>query len=229
MRYLTLFLLLALACPMRAEAEPASVRCDGADFREKQPYFMTFDVEKGHFIFERAGGNIITGEIISANDEQLDLSLRGDGGRILLSYNRTRNMMIWPGLPAGALGRSLMQHNCTAVTGRTMLSTYYQSEPFDPKVRDPVDAFSLSCPAKVVKYYFITLDRATKTVVLETEAAASLFSGNITDINDGVIKFNFGPGAWDQHEALWDERSRSLTLLAPPAIRFGPPRFRNVS
>jgi hypothetical protein len=37
-------------------------------------------------------------------------------------------------------------------------------------------------------------------------------SGNITDINDGVIKFNFGRDTSDQQDALWDERSRSLTL-----------------
>jgi hypothetical protein len=212
MRYLTLCLLLALACPMRAEAEPASVRCDGKYFQEQQTYFVTYDIEKGHFIFERAGGNNISGEIISANDEQLNLSLRGDGGRILLSYNRTRNMMIWPGLPAGELGRSLLQHRCTAVTGRTMLSTYYQMELFDPKLRDPIDAFSITCPGNHYSF-FITLDRVTKAVVLETEGAARLMSGNITDINDGVIKFNFGRDTSDLHDALWDERNHSLTLL----------------
>ena len=52
-------------CPVRAEAEPMSVRCDGSYFLERQPYFMT-EVEKRHFLVERAGGNIITGEIISA-------------------------------------------------------------------------------------------------------------------------------------------------------------------
>jgi hypothetical protein len=67
---------MALAFPMRAEAEPMSVRCDGQHFRETHPYFVTFDIEKSRFVFERAGGNIVTGEIISANDEQLDLSLR---------------------------------------------------------------------------------------------------------------------------------------------------------
>jgi hypothetical protein len=33
---------------------------------------VTCDVEKSHFVFERAGGNIATGEIISANDEQVE-------------------------------------------------------------------------------------------------------------------------------------------------------------
>ncbi|KRR03513.1 hypothetical protein CQ12_40085 [Bradyrhizobium jicamae] len=89
---------------------------------------MTFDIEKSHFVFERAGGNIITGEIISATDEQLDLSLRGAGGRILLSYNRKRNVVTWPGLPAGELGIFAMHHTCIGVAGRTMLSTFYQPE-----------------------------------------------------------------------------------------------------
>ena len=131
---------------------------------------------------------------------------------MLLFFDRKRDVMTWPGMPAGELGRHVMQHTCTAVAGRTMLSTFYQPEQFDPKRLDPVDAFSLSCPGNTVKYYFITLDRATKVVVLETEAAISL-PGNITDIDNGVIKFTFGRGPSDQHDALWDERSRSLTFV----------------
>lgn len=60
MRRLLLILLIALTCPVPAEAEPISVRCDGSYFREPQPYFMTFDIEKRHFVYERAGGNLIT-------------------------------------------------------------------------------------------------------------------------------------------------------------------------
>jgi hypothetical protein len=212
MRHLILLLFMALACPAQAEAEPTSIRCDGKYYLHQQPYFVTYDIERSHFVFERVGGNIVTGEIISANDEQLNLSLRASGGRILLSFNRKRNIMTWPGMPAGELGRPLMQHSCTAVTERTMLSTFYQPEQFDPKRRDPVDAFSLSCPGNT-GLYFVTLDRATKTVVVENEHGAGGFSGNIADINDGVIKFTFGPGPSDQHDALWDERSRSLTLI----------------
>ena len=192
MRHVKFLLLMSLACPMPADAEPMSVRCDGQYFREPQPYFMTFDIEKSHFVFERAGGNIITGEIISATDEQLDLSLRGAGGRILLSYNRKRNVVTWPGLPAGELGRFAMHHTCTGVAGRTMLSEFYQPEQFDPKRRDPIDAFSLNCRATPA--HFITMDRVTKTVVVENEHSSGGSSGNITSIKDGVIKFTFGPG-----------------------------------
>jgi hypothetical protein len=72
---------------------------------------------------------------------------------------------------------------------------------------------SLSCPANTVGFYFITLDRVTKTVVVEKEHFTGRFSGNITDINDGVIKFTFGPDRLDPHDSLSDERSRSLTLI----------------
>src|SRR5882762_9626704 len=101
MRHLILLLFMVMTCPMQAAAEPTSIRCDGKYYLQQQPYFVTFDIEKRHFVFERAGGNIITGEISSENDEQLDLSLRGTGGRILLSFNRKRNVMTWPGMPAG--------------------------------------------------------------------------------------------------------------------------------
>lgn len=212
MRPFMSLLFLALVCPTWANAEPMSVGCDGNYFSKPQPYFMTFDIERRHFVFERAGGNIITGEIISVDDEQLDLSLRGIGGRILLSFYRKRNIMNWPGLPEGELGRFAMHHTCTAVAGRTMLSTFYQPEQFDPKRRDPVDAFSLTCPGNTGPY-FITMDRVTKTVVLETEHSSGGFSGNITGMSDGIIKFTFGRGPSDQHDALWDEGGRSLTLI----------------
>ena len=100
MRHLTLLLFMALACPMRARAKPTSIRCDGKYFQQQQPYFVTF-VSKNHFVFERPGGNLVTGEIVSANDEQLDLSLRGAGGRVLLFFDRKRDVMTWPGMPAG--------------------------------------------------------------------------------------------------------------------------------
>lgn len=120
--------------------------------------------------------------------------------------------MTWPGMPAGELGRNLLQHTCTEVTGRTVLSMFWQPEQFDPKRRDPVDAFSLSCRGNT-GLYFITLDRVTKSVVVETEHFASVIAGDITGMDDGVIKFRFGSGPSDPHDALWDERNRSLTFI----------------
>ena len=212
MRHLTLSLFMVFACAVQAEAEPTSVRCDGKYYQQQQPYFVTYDLETNHFVFERAGGNIVTGEIIAANDAQLDFSLRATGGRILFSFNRQRNMMTWPGMPAEELARPLLRHTCAEVTDRTMLSTFWQSEQFDPKRRDPVDAFSLTCPGNTGPF-FITLDRVTKTVVVETEHASGILSGNVTGIDDGVIKFTFGRGPSDLHDVLWNERTRSLTLV----------------
>ena len=216
MRHLILFIFLAFAFSMSAEAEPMSVRCDGQSYEERQPYFMTFDIEKGRAVFENVGGNIVTGEITSANDEELELSLRGSGGRILVSFNRKRSVMIWPGLPAGELRRFLLRHTCTKVADRTVLSMFYQPEQFDPKRRDPIDAFSLSCPAKTVRFYFITMDRVTKSVVIELERFSGIVSGNIMSVDDGIIKFTFGSGPSDLHDAVWDERKRSLTLVGIP-------------
>jgi hypothetical protein len=212
MRHFILLLVFAVICPTGADAEPISFRCDGQYFSKLQPYFMTFDVEKRHFIFERDGGNIITGEITSVNDDHLDLSLRGQGGRILLTFERKLNRMIWPGMPAGELGRSEMDHICAAVTSRTMLSTFYKDEQFDPRRRDPVNAFSLSCPGNT-GLFFITMDHVTKSVVVEYEHSSGIRSGDITGESDGIIKFSFGRGPSDQHDALWDEGKRSLTLL----------------
>ena len=195
-------LLLALTFASPTHAEPMSMLCDGKFYQQRQPYFVTFDLAANHFVYERAGGNILPGEIIAANDERLDLSLKASGGRILLSFDRKGNFMTWPGMPAEELGKPLQRHACTAVSGRTMLSTFSQPEQFDPKRLDPVDAFSLTCPGNTGPY-FITLDRATKIVVVETEHASSILSGNITGIDDGVMKFAIARGS-EQYDLLWD-------------------------
>ena len=76
MRHLISLLFFAAICLTGAAAEPISFRCDGQYFREPQPYFMTFDIENRHFLFARAAGNTIPGDITSVSDELLDLSLR---------------------------------------------------------------------------------------------------------------------------------------------------------
>jgi hypothetical protein len=214
MRHLILSLFMVFACALQAEAEPTSVRCDGKYYQQQQPYFVTYDLKTNHFVFERAGGNIVTGEIIAATDAQLDFSLRATGGRILFSFNRQRNVMTWPGMPAEELGRPLLRHACAEVTGRTMLSAFWQPEQFDPKRRDPVDAFSLTCPGQYGPY-FVTLDRSTKTVVLETQSAAEIMSGNITGADDGLIRFGVA-GRSGQFDLLWDERKKMLTWIGVP-------------
>ena len=210
MRHLTLSLFMILACPVQAEAEPTSIRCEGQYYQQQQPYFVTYDLETSHFVFERPGGNKLPGEIVTVNDAQLDLSLSADGGRILLSFNRKRNVMTWPGMPAHELGRPLLQHACAEVTGRTMLSAFWQQEQFDPKRLDPVDAFSLTCAGQYGPY-FVTLDRVTKIVVLETYAAESM-SGGTTGADDGAIRFAV-TGRSGQFDLVWDEGKRLLTWI----------------
>ncbi|MBR0742250.1 hypothetical protein JQ581_35460 [Bradyrhizobium liaoningense] len=210
MRYLTPSLFLFLASALQAEAAPTSIRCEGRYYQQQQPYFVTYDLESAHFVFENPGGNILPGEIIRASDAQLDLSLRADGGRILLSFNRTRNMMTWPGMPAQEMGRETLQHVCRVVAGRTMLSAFRQPEQFDLKRLDPVDAFSLTCPGQYGPY-FVTLDRSTKTVVLETQSAAETMSGNITGANDGSINFAVAGHSGRHFDLVWDNSKRSLT------------------
>jgi hypothetical protein len=96
-----------------------------------------------------------------------------------------------------------------------MLSAFYQPEQIDLNRRNPVDAFSLSCPGRTVQYYFITLDRSTKTVVLETEAH-SIMPGTIKSIASHDISFTAGRGPSEQFDLLWDEQSRTLTWIGVP-------------
>ena len=73
MRYLTPSLFLFLASALQAEAAPTSIRYEGRYYQQQQPYFVTYDLESAHFVFENPGGNILPGEIIRASDAQLDL------------------------------------------------------------------------------------------------------------------------------------------------------------
>ncbi|WP_143199843.1 hypothetical protein [Bradyrhizobium sp. NAS80.1] len=211
MRHLAVSLFIVFACAMQAEAAPTSIRCDGKYYDRQQPYFVTYDLVTNHFVYENPGGNKLPGEIIAVTDAQLDLSLRADGGRILLSFNRKRNVMTWPGMPAHELGRPLLQHVCAEVPGRTMLSVFRQPEQFDPKRLDPVDTFSLACPGQYSPY-FVTLDRSTRIVVLETQSAAEIMSGNITGADDDSIRFTVA-GRSGQFDLVWNDRKRLLTWI----------------
>ena len=210
MRRFILSLFIVLFCAVQAEAEPTSIRCEPRYFEQQQPYFVVYDLGTKHFLFERPGGNKLPGEIIAVNDAQLDVRLRAHGGDILLYLNRKRNVMTWPGMPATELGRSLLQHACTEAPGRTMLSAFDRPEPFDPKRLDPV-AFSLTCTGEMGAY-FVTLDRATRIVVLETYAAGQFMSGEITGTDDRVMKFAVA-GRPDRFDLVWDERKRLLTWI----------------
>jgi len=214
MRHATLSLLMFLVSALQAEAAPTSIRCEGEYYQQQQAYFVTYDLEATHFVFENPGRNLLPGEIIGISDAQLDLSLRADGGRILLSFNRTRNVMTWPGMPAQEMGRALLQHVCTVVPGRTMLSAFRQPEQFDLKRLDPIDAFSLTCPGQYGPY-FVTLDRSTKTVVVETQSETEIMSGNITAADDGSIRFAVA-GRSGQFDLRWDERKQMLTWIGVP-------------
>lgn len=223
MRLQILLIGILLACVVPAKAGPTSIHCDGKFYLQQQPYFVTYDLETNYVMWERAGGNIVTGEIIAISGAQLEFSLRANGGRILLFFNRERKEITWPGMPADELGRPYLRHPCTEVTGRTMLSAFWQSEPFDPKRRNAVDAFSLTCQGDT-GLFFITLDRVTKSVVVEAEGGSSSFAGNITGIDDGVIKFTYGMGR--SHDARWDERSQSLTFIDFPDDPARSPRMK---
>jgi hypothetical protein len=199
-----------------ADAEPVSIRCAGK-YNMQQPYFVTYDLQTNHFVFESPVGNMLPGEILVANDERLELSLSADGGKMFLSFDRKNNLMRWPGLPANELGRPLLDHPCATVTDRTMLSTFSQPEQIDLNRLKPVDAFSLRCPGRTVPYYFITLDRSTKTVVLETESR-SIMPGGITNIAGHNTSFTVGRGRnpAEQFDLLWDEQTQALTWIEVP-------------
>ena len=199
--------------PATADAEPASIRC--ADEYDRQSYFVTYDLQTNHFVFESPIGNLLQGEILVANDERLELGLSAFGGKILLFFDRKNNRMRWPGLPAEELRRGPMNHACATVIERTMLSTFSRPDKIDlDRRRQPVDAFSLRCRGNTV-YYFITLDRSTKTVVLETEARRIL-PGDIKNIAGHDISFTVGHNPSEQFDLVWDEQSRSLTWIGIP-------------
>lgn len=204
------FLVSAFAVEVRAE--PTSVRCAGE--YDRQPYFVTYDLQTNYFVFESPIGNLLRGEILVASDDRLELSLSAVGGKILLFFDRNKSLMRWPGLPAEEFRRAALHHVCVAVKDRTVLSTFSRPDKIDLDRRQPVDAYSLRCSGNTTNYFF-TLDRATKTVVLETEAGRSL-PGDIKSIAGPEIGFTVGYNPDDEFDLVWNEQSRSLTWVGIP-------------
>jgi hypothetical protein len=181
--------------------------------RSRRP-FAAYDLETKHFVFESPVGGLLPGEILVANDDQLELSLSVFGGKIPLYFNRKDNGMRWPGLPAGELRRLSLAHACAGTADRTMLSTFDATNKIDLERRQPVDAFSLRCPGPDV-YYFFTLDRATKTVVMET-GGGLIWSGDIKGIVGHELRFTLGFYNTNLFDSVWDEESRVLTTIGIP-------------
>jgi hypothetical protein len=198
----------ALASAVFASAANAvSIRC--ADRLDKEPYFVTYDVATKDAILETPVGNLIKAKIVSFDDEQLELSLYGVGGPIPIFLFRKTNTMRWPGLPARELGRAPADHACAPAADRTMLSTFYPDK-MELDRRTPVDAFSIRCHGSFLDF-FITMDRSTKAVVMETEGAGEIFSGDVKSIADHKISFTIGAVGGVLASGVWDEQTQELT------------------
>ena len=213
-RLVALFFMVLAFAPA-ARAEPTSIRC--IDEYEKQPYFVTYDLETNHFVLESPVGNLLPGEIIAAKDGRLELSLSASGGKLLLSFDRKDNSIRWPGMPAGEFRRSASAHACAAVTDRTMLSVFGSPDGIDLARRQPVDAFSLRCPGDTGPY-FVTLDRSTKTVVMETlgMGMGRILAGDITSIAGHEVRFTLGFYNGEKFDSVWDEQSGVMTVIGIP-------------
>jgi hypothetical protein len=96
-----------------------------------------------------------------------------------------------------------------------MLSTFGMPDKIDLNRRQPVDAFSLRCPGGG-GFYFFTLDRSTKTVVMETQGADRILTGDITSIAGHDISFTLGFYNGEKFDSVWDEQSGVMTVIGIP-------------
>jgi hypothetical protein len=87
-------------------------------------------------------------------------------------------------------------------------------DPPDLDQKQAVDAFSLSCNG-VGQPYFVTMDRSTRAVVLETESGRTLI-GEIKSIAGSQMSFTVSYYSVDHYDLLWDEQSRALTWIGIP-------------
>lgn len=200
---------LAVASLSAARANPVSIRCTGA--QDKDPYFVTYDLQTNRFILETPVGNLLKGEIANTADQRLELRLNTMSGPMLLLFHPQTSVVQWPGLPAHEFGRTPLAHICKPTADRTVLSLY--SGPHELERRRPVDAFSIRCHGAFLDF-FITMDRATQTVVNETEGGLPL-SGEISDIKDRKITFAVGTETKKLAPAIWDEETEELSENDP--------------
>jgi hypothetical protein len=196
-----------------ARAEPTSIRC--ADEFNNQAHFFTYDLQARRLMFESPVGNIHPGEILADNDEKLEFVIHAIG-KILLSYDRKREVVYWPGLFALELRKEASHYRCTTVPDRTVLAQFSQSPGnTDLRRQDPNDVFSLRCIGPGADHYF-TFDRSSKVVVFEVQNDA-ISSGEITSISDNDVKFTIG--SRDRYNLIWHEKAQILTILGVPPDR----------
>jgi hypothetical protein len=92
---LSALIFMVFASAPAVHAEPTSIRCAEAYGRE--PYFVTYELEANRLVLETPiDGNFVRGEIVFANEERLELSLRAQGGKILVYYDRKDKIIRWP-------------------------------------------------------------------------------------------------------------------------------------
>ena len=196
-----------IAAASAARADPVSIRCTAG--QDKDAYFVTYDVQTSRFIFEKRDGVLTIGEIAGATDQRLQLRLKAKAGPVPLVFDRPAKVMQWPGI--AKIGLPTLTHSCMTTADRTVLSLI--AGPYQLQRRTPVDAFSIRCHGAALDF-FITMDRSTKAVLMETEAGTS-FSGEI-DGGDGVrMRFAVGAAGKTVFSGTWDEQAQQLTENDP--------------
>ncbi|MDO9298647.1 hypothetical protein [Bradyrhizobium sp.] len=193
-----------------AEAEPISIRC--ADDKTPKPYFATFDLDSKRVVFESSMRSFHAGQIKSANDDQIEFSIKADYGNIDLVWERQRRRMTWAGISADPI-RPFLIHRCAIVEPRTLLS---ESDDLSPTTEQGAGLFSLRCatdPSNSLTAFF-TLDRKTRKVVMLTLESQSVHPGEIQSASE--YRTEFSVGIAPKFHLVWDSRDGTVTWKSVP-------------
>ncbi|MCK9914125.1 hypothetical protein MXD81_33725 [Microbacteriaceae bacterium K1510] len=196
---------ISIAIASAANAKPFSVRC--ADDKAPFPYFATFDLETNRMIFERPSGGLYRGVMRSTNDDEIEFTIKGDGGRIDLTFKRQQMRMLWAGLGADWL-RPVLSHSCATVSTRTPLSLYDDRN----YVANSAQLFSLKC-VDLGQVYFFSFDLQSKRAVLES-LSGQPYPGSIQAENEQHIDFIID--TVPKSELRWNEHEKVVTWKGVP-------------
>jgi hypothetical protein len=113
-------------CASSAVAAQFSIECAWIE-----PYYVTFDTDAKHVIFESPAQMRLRGRIIHSTEERLDFDLlRVGSSKSDLIWNAKDKKLTWVGVP-GDSTRQTVIHDCVEVRLRPVLSKYDEIQPRD--------------------------------------------------------------------------------------------------
>ncbi|MBK5957649.1 hypothetical protein CCR97_05420 [Rhodoplanes elegans] len=206
MMRLAVLVAISVVAGSTAEAETFSIRCTHSKFTAPRfsPYHATFDLDAKLILFEPATGQARPATIRSSDDQKVLFSVHGDGGDLELTWDRSENVLVWPGFIGDEL-RPALRHVCEITETRTMVSG---RDDVPGRAEDGMPPFSLRCHGDQGPFFF-TFDPRTRKALMEGYHYGGAYAGTIREADAENVAFSLDTLGLS---GSWRRRDRTLTM-----------------